>query len=179
MKRIAYSFLLIFGMSCGSHFASSDNRIRVEMRDSTVQDFYLLSLRSDALVVSPYIDKDISADSLVAHARLVSFARTETISYQPEISVSILSGLGGCILGTVAGCLAGGYAMKQEGDISTLFGYGALGGAIGFGGGMLIAIGLRSPPDDHVIYDIKNHVEELYSRAIYPGQEPPELQKIK
>jgi hypothetical protein len=179
MKRIAYSFLLIALLSCGSHLASPGNRIRLQIRDSTIEDFFLLAVRNDAVVVSPFRDDDIVADVLIAHAHVISFAKTEAISYKPERSASILPGLGGCLIGTAAGCLLGGYSTKGEGDISTLLGYGTVGGTAGFAAGMLIAIALKSQPDDKVIYDIKSHTDELRDHAIYYDQEPPELQKIK
>jgi hypothetical protein len=178
MKRIAYFFLLIVIMSCGSDMFSSKNHIRLQIRDSTIRDFYLLSVRQNSFIVSPYKEEAVTIDSLLAGARSIPFEKTAAITYRLERSISILPGLGGCLIGTIGGCVAGGYASKQEGDIGTWLAYGGAGGLFGFTAGMLIATALQNS-DERILYEVENNVEELRNLAIYPNDEPPELQKIK
>ena len=177
MKRIVYSCLLIALLSCGSS-RQDDYHIKVAIRDSTINDFYLLSVRKFTLVVSPYYGNIITDDSLVAHAQVIPFDKIEAIYYRAKESTGILPGLGGSLFGTAVGCVAGGYSMKQEGDLLTLFAGGTIGAFLGFGAGMLIANALQQPKEKFLV-DFWRHTDQLRTQAIFPEIEPSELQKIK
>lgn len=177
MKRIAYSFLLVALLSCGSSPSSSNFVIKIEFRDSVINDYFLLAVRDSALVISPYTSKNTSIESLNAHAQVVAFSKigrlykTSTASLEDELWFG------------AAGCAAGGcYSV-----IPYLFAGGGDGhpGKYDFGipigglaGGLVLGLLANSTYSERFL-DTKEHIELVKTRAYYKDVEPPELQQLK
>ena len=165
MKRIAYSFLLIFALSCGTgSSSSSDHVIKVTFRNLSIQDYVLLSVRSDGLVVN----------SILANSdpELISFQKIKRV-YNPGIKTlpsSLLGGFLGCTAGFVASTVSlRGYDALAA--VIVLMPLGILSGTV-IGCNAADAVGEYnlSKPDERT---------RLAKLSMYPDTEPPELQKIK
>jgi hypothetical protein len=177
MKRIAYSFLLLFVMSCSSAPSSSSNRIVIEFRDSVIRDFYLLAVRDSALVVAPYTTDYSSIDSLVAEAHTVTFRKVEHLykNSSPSLGDELWAGTTGFAL---AGCLSA---------IPYIFDYGSGDGHPGrynvgipiggFAAGLILGLVLNYTYSERFL-DSKEHLELIKKRAFYKNGEPPELKLV-
>jgi hypothetical protein len=177
MKRIAYSFLFVALLSCGSSPSSSNFVIKIEFRDSVINDYFLLSVRDSALVITPYTTDYASIDSLNAHAQVVAFSKIGRLYKTSSASLDdeLWFGATGCAVG---GC----YSV-----IPYFFGGGSGDGhpkynvAIpigGLAGGLVLGLLANSSYSERFL-DSKEHIELVKSRAFYKNGEPPELQKIK
>ena len=180
MKRIAYSFLLIFLLSCGSHTPSSHNRITLQLRDSVIHDYFLLSVRDSSFIVSPYTNRSITNDGLIGSAEVVPIQKIEKIIIKGDHSPLIL------LLPGMAGCI-GGWGATQNG--ASFFSVGGVGPPASKAqpyaslGGFLIgaSIGYFEAYRDKELAprkadDLKN-LQNFY--ALFPNTEPLDLQKIK
>jgi hypothetical protein len=177
MKRIAYSFLLIFLLSCGSAPSSSTNHITIEFRDSVIKDFYLLAVRDSALVVTPYTTDYASIDSLNAQAQVVPFKKVGRLYKNSSASLDdeLWAGTTGFVLG---GCYSGFSSLAASyGDAGPgKFNFGLPIG--GFAGGLVLGLLMNNAYSERFL-DSKEHLELVKARAFYKEGEPPELQKIK
>ena|SRR5947209_17459004 len=104
MKRIAYSFLLVTLLSCGTHSPSSHNRITLQFRDSIIKDFYLLSVRDSSLVVAPYQTGEIEMHQLIAESQNIRLDMIERIFDKGDHDA------GSILFPSLAGGLLGGCA---------------------------------------------------------------------
>jgi hypothetical protein len=163
MKRIAYSFLLIFLLSCGSSSQQSNNRIRIEFRDSVKQQYYLLAVRDSALIVSTIpVESDNDIDG-----KLIRFAQVRKVFRAGDSTDS------GLLTGIIIGALPGSalYLFLPTPIMALPLAIGMIiGGVIG------CAIS-RSESE----FDPRNPHDRYYLRELarFPAAEPPELQKIK
>ena len=164
MKRIAYSFLLIFLLSCGSSSHLQGNRVRIQFRDSMYQDFELLAVRDSSLIVQPYAEKNIP--------ELIPFSQIDRVYHDAD--GKILGGIYGCGVGGVA--LGSAAAIAIQGEYSGL----AVVAAIAIGGIFGMPVGCAIAKDD-AGYDPYDHLDLLSIKyySTYRYGEPPELQKIK
>lgn len=171
MKRAAYSFLLILLLSCGNAPKLSNNRIRIEFRDSVKEQYYLLAVRDSSLVVS----HDMQTPDSTAGAAVIPFARIRKIICFPDTTDTKM--LTGMSLGVVAGIVAPTLATPLIGTagaaymILYLVPIGMVtGGIIGCESSRS-----RSEYDPYRPVD-RNHLKAL---ARFPYSEPEYLQKIK
>ncbi len=179
MKRIAYSLLLVLLLSCASRMGTDENRIRVQIRDGQIEDFFLLAVRSDCLVVAPFKHEAIPADSLIAHAKIIQLSTIQGIAYKPEQSASLWPGLGGCAIGAFSGCLGGAVVSSPQIN-PTYVGVGFVGGGVlGFFSGMAIAHILAKDPDYLWLLNPAGHIDKIRHIEFFRNYEPPELQLIK
>ncbi|MEP7233953.1 MAG: hypothetical protein ABI778_01535 [Ignavibacteriota bacterium] len=180
MKRIAYCFLLIFLLSCGSSPSSSNYHIKIEFRDSVSNDYYLLAVRENALVITPYTTDYDSIDSLNAKAELVPFAKIARLYKTSSASLEDELWFGGTALG-ISGCYSAflytfsgvsGHGGTPKFDVA--FPLGAT------GGGLLLGL-LVNNSYQELYLDTPEHLEKVKSRACYKegDLEPPELRNIK
>jgi hypothetical protein len=164
MKRIAYSLLLIFLLSCGTRSTLQENHIRVFFRDSTSQVFDLLFVRETALVVQSGKSNETS---------LIPFSGID------HVNINVHGRRNGSLLGFFLGSvgtaalgvaiLPAGYAILSWLIFVTL--PATIAGPI---------IGTAISSDEAAFNLDKIHDrQELGSYAKYPDYEPPELQTIK
>jgi len=177
MKRIAYSFLLIFLLSCGaSRDTSKRSHFVIKMRDSLQKEFLLLSVREDTLIVSPYETYGISG-SLIGSAEAIPFRVVERI-YIPHTYVGnsvFWGGFAGCFVG---GCIGSAvYTNGNEDGRNRYPNAPYIGIALGIPAGMLVGYLLQSG-DTHYSLTSQLDIAGLREHAFFQT-EPPELQKIK
>jgi hypothetical protein len=182
MKRAAYSFLLIALLSCGSSTPSSRSRVTVQFRDSIIQDYYLLSVRDNSLVVAPYSEEGETVSTLIKSASILPFENIDLVLHRGEMTPGDILlpasaiGVGGCIGGCYSG---GGISLTGDGGGDhgseyALYGLG-IGCGIGAAAGYLI-----SSQDREFQPSKKNDMEKLKNLySFFKIVEPPELKKIK
>ena len=177
MKHIAYSFLLIFLLSCSSAPSSSSNRITIEFRDSVIKDFYLLAVRDSTLVVAPYTTDYSSIDSLVADAHTVPFEKVEHLykNSSPSLGDELWAGGTGLVIG---GCYAFLYTLAGSYGDGGFAKYNVGLPIGGLAGGLILGLLFNNTYSERFL-DSKEHLELVKYRAYYKNGEPPELQKIK
>jgi hypothetical protein len=179
MKRAVYSFLLIFLLSCGSNPSSSRNRIKLQFRDSIIEDYYLLSVREHSLVITPFTTDYSSIDELIAHAEVIPFEKVEHLYKNSSASSEDELWAGGTGL-ALTGCYELiphiFYGGSGDGHPSP-YNFGIPIG--GFAAGLVIGVLANNAYSERFL-DSKEHLELVKYRAYYKdGEEPPELQKIK
>lgn len=168
-KRIAYSLLLIFALSCGSQDQQQNHVITIEMRNSPVQDYSLLAVRKEGVVV-----RSESSSYVESKPKFIAFSKIEKM-YQ-----TTNTGAGGALRGTLMGLLPGAgmlFAGKQRGDIN-LGGTGILLMPIGAVAGGIIGCNSSKSKNDFNPSS-ENSRQKLTSISLYPNGEPAELEKIK
>ena len=184
MKRIAYSLLLIFLLSCGSSNPSSHKRITVQFRDSIIKDYFLLAVRDSSLVIARYRKGNIDMDDLIAESQNVPLNKIEKIydkgSGYPSSIVFPLLGCAAC-----AECAATPIHFGSDGGGMTdaelkivhqnqiLFPFiGAVaGGLFGY---------YAFYRDKEISFQTQDDIKKFRMwYAIFPDREPPELRKIK
>ena len=177
MKRIAYSFLLVALMSCGNNLPTAENVIRIEVQNTAPTEYVLLSLRGQSLVVSKYVTEARPVYSLIASAQIIPLDKVDRIYYDHQASIGStgLPGIGGCFLGTAAGC---GTGLSLGKGFSTVVAGGFIGGFLGFALGIII--GTKISTSEKIFFpERKDDVDEIRKLVFFPDGEPPELQKIK
>ncbi|MEP7233952.1 MAG: hypothetical protein ABI778_01530 [Ignavibacteriota bacterium] len=185
MKRIGYSLVLIFLLSCGVGGPTSDNLVTVQLKDSTLAplNYYLLSIRDEAIVVSPGIE-DRTMNSLIVHAEVIPFRKIATISFHHDANFwnVALPGCGGAVFGTCVGGVIASATKSTSSDpneqLSRALGYGLVGELIGLAAG--ITLGLILNDYDKLLYPSSlNETPQIRRHAIFNYTQPPELQRIK
>jgi hypothetical protein len=176
MKRIAYSFLLVAVLSCGRAPSSSSNRVKIEFRDSVINDYYLLAVRDSALVIAPYSTDYSSIDTLIAHAQVIPFRKVEHLYKNSSASLSdeLWAGGTGLAIGGCYSCVP--YFFAGSGDGTPKYDVGLPIG--GFAAGLFLGLIMNTGYHERFL-DSKEHLELVKSRSFYQNGEPPELQKIK
>jgi hypothetical protein len=181
MKRIAYSLLLIFLLSCGNAVPSSRSHVIIQFRDSIIHDYFLLSVRDNSLVVAPYSEEGETVSTLIKSAFVIPMEKIELVLHRGETtSGDILlpaSGLGvggyiaGCYSGGGLNCLGSGGAHASD---YALYGMG-IGCGLGAAAGYLI-----SSQDRQFQPSKKTDMEKLRSEySFFKIVEPIELQNIQ
>ena len=171
MKRIAYSFLLIFLLSCGSQSDLQRTTIRVQFRDTLTapDEYYLLSVRDTALVVEP------GFYGMGNTPRVIPFSQINRVFHDNggKTSGFLLGGLIGCSAVLIPAAIFG--ATHNVGGGEGL----AIGGALisipAMVAGGIIGCALAEGEKEYA----PSSNDTLRSFAKYPDTEPPELQKIK
>ncbi len=164
MKHIAYSFLLIFVLSCGSSSHLHGNHVRILFRDSMYKEFQLLAVRDSSLIVQSYAENNTP--------ELIKFSRIDRVYHDAN----------GKFYGGIYGSAAGVVALGVAGAFTFTGAYGGIGvaAAIALGGILGMPIGCAAAKEDSG-YDPndKSDVLSIKAFALYQYGEPPELQKIK
>jgi hypothetical protein len=177
MKRAAYFFLLIGLCSCSVSYPSNSNRIKIQFRDSTIADYFLLSVFNHSMLVSPYSDEE--AFSLNS-ARRVLFENIEAVYFRTDPNFLDVF-LPGFVLGIAGGVTGYGISTLKthsgEIDAHLPFEEVTLGSAGGLVGGMILGYSLNSI-DNEVRNFNTSALRDLHQRAFY-DTETFELQKIK
>ena len=171
MKRIAYSFLLIFLLSCGSRSDLKGNRISIHFRDTLMipHEYYLLSVRDTSLVVAPgYFDQG-------GTPTVIPFSKISSVYHSTDerFWYMLLGGVTGC---TIADATVIAIAAHNGG--------GGSGEGVAFAAALLdipailggMAIGCALSDDEKGYVPSSGTLKDF---AKYPVIEPPELQKIK
>jgi hypothetical protein len=175
MKRVTYSFLLIFLLSCSPHSDLTGNRINVFFRDSLVtpHEYYLLAVRDTALVVAPGHYDDPGQAFTIQNSKIL------------YVSHAADNGRGlGTLVGGLAGFAAAGGTVTvigMKGDAGSGEGVAIAAALVSIPGCLLgMIIGYNLAPDENE-YDLTRSHDRYYlgGYAKYPDSEPPELQKIK
>lgn len=172
MKRIAYSLLLIFVMSCGSTSSKPDNLITLQFRDLSMKKYFLLAMRDSSMLVS-------SIDSILDFSSVQKIYFSEIARVRKVRSAVPSGAFAGTAIGLAAGAITAPYIIHSQGEarqgdffIQELFagGTAVVGGMIG-----CIASG------DQIAYDMTDPAdrESLKQFPLFREGEPPQLQKIK
>ncbi len=176
MKRIAYSLLLIFLLSCGSKSELKGNRINVFFRDSLTipHEYYLLFVRDSALVVAPGFYDAPGKPITIANSKINHVLH----SGDGKVKAMFLGGIIGC---TTAAATVGIIGIHNRGNTEGGLGIGvtaAVAAAPALVLGMIIGYNLAADEDK---YNLEKEGDryELGGYAKYPDTEPLELQKIK
>ena len=181
MKRIAYSFLLVALLSCGSDVPTPKNRITLQFRDSVIKDYYLLSVREHSLAVSSYRGAEETDSSLINAAEIIPFGKIESIYYKGRTNftdIALPASVLGCA-GSAYGASIGGLSILGDGNGPHGWAYTGIGMACGCAVG---AVGgyLLSSQERQYNPSLSSDIKKLQSeRSFYHTAEPPELQKIK
>jgi hypothetical protein len=181
MKRIFCSVIFVFFMSCGGIQppSSSTNRIVIQFRDSIIRDYYLLSVRENALVVAPYQSSYFPIDSLIASASVIPFSKIEGLFKKSRPSGSDVAGWGflGFLVGSGSGFFTAiPYAYSHGGDSRRPIENFNFAIGTGFITGILIGI-FHNMSDEEFYLNSKEHIDQVRKRAVYPNYEPYELQQ--
>ena len=166
MKRTLISFLLVFLLSCGTT-RGEHYRTRVLFRDSTVVDYTLLSVRSDAIVAEPYLSPD-GMPQLIPLSGILQIYQEH-----PKSDMPILYG------GLIGFGAAYGVA-KLAGAVNHAD-YIGIGGVPFLFGGTGAIIGCAAREDQEKVCDPANTNDKAWLKQFsrYPENEPQELQKIQ
>jgi hypothetical protein len=166
MKRVAYIFLLVFLLSCGSRSELQGNRIKVLFRDSTTAEYHLVAVRDSTLLVT----SDFSNEN-----KLIEFSKVDRIYHNVD-GKSIGKVLGG-LVGFGVGSLTA-FTLFPLSD----------GSGIDMRRGLLIIpttitgaiVGFALSKDDKG-FDLSDPIDKSSVKGFskFPFGEPPELQKIK
>jgi hypothetical protein len=173
MKRIAYSFLLIFLLSCGPRSELKGNRVLINFRDTIPHEYYLIAVHDSGLVVSPGFFDNAGSPFIIPFSRI------------SRVRHDVGGKTTGMLLGGLIGCTS---AMGTAIAIGTAGGNAGSGEGVAFGAAFVslpalalgMIIGYNSSDDDKIFDLSKAHDRDaLREFARYPDHEPPELQKIK
>jgi hypothetical protein len=169
MKRTLYFFLLaVLLSSCATQPPGIRSRITIQLKDSTIGDYTLLSVRDSGLLVSssaePYHDPSsvrMISDASIAHVYRYGVKDDGNIFW-------------GGVFGAVVGGFIGGIFTSHYNrfdPIAITLPVGILAGASVFG-----TFGVSDKT-----YDVHSHMARVSLRqyAQFPYGEPPELQQIK
>jgi hypothetical protein len=155
MKRIAYSFFLLLLISCGSS-RRPNYHTWVQLQNSTVHDYSLISVRKDELLVSRYTPVFDSSVTVFA----IPLSHIIQVRQEHEMTSS------GTLVGRAIGYIVQLFGFKKMGDID----YGDEGSLLGHN--------FDSNRSDYNVGD-PHDLLKLKEFSFFPDGEPPELQKIK
>jgi hypothetical protein len=176
MKRAAYFFFFGLLVGCGSNSELRGNRIRIHYRDSLVNphEYYLLSVRDSAIVVSTGFYDPSGPPELVLISKINRIYTANT----GKGLVRILSGLAGAAVFLVADIILSNAFVNEEGAGMQAAFLAPV--AIFVGASLGDGVG-NSLSHDEMYYTPSNphDLKEIKELARYPETEPPELQKIK
>ena len=179
MKRIAYFFLLIalFISGCASP-PSVLNKISVQYKNSRIEDHILLSVHPKSLIVAP-VNAGDSRENLLLSASRIPTDSIFRVYYNRKATLS--DAIPGAVWGAPIGLIAGYIALAGIASpfgVVVLANYWMLPPILGslIGG----TIGYTTGDDDREFdpSQFRDYIA-LSKLAVYPIEEPPELQKIK
>ncbi len=198
MKRIAYSFLLIFFgaqfISCSNNYLSGGNEISIRKIDGSNYNYKLLSVRDSSLIVIDAKD-DALLENSYSHAQIIVFDSIYQIYREPYHLIKNET-VGRVIAGAVgAGLGAGSYFIltrknRSQGlGMASDFGLDIIGVTIGFFGVAIIFKALfpsfpfnnliiRTVPNKELHPKIEEDKEFLTKISLYPNAEPEMLKLV-
>jgi len=176
MKRIIFSFLVIFVMSCGSRSELKGTRINILFRDSVLipHQYALLFVRDSGIVVAPGFYDAPGSPLFIPNGNIFRVYHAGDGKSKGMFFGGLIGGAAGMGTTIAIGVSQGGNTGGGEGVGFTA----AIVAVPSIALGMIIGYNLAHDEDE---YDLERSHDryELGGYAKYPDHEPPELQKIK
>lgn len=176
MKYIGSCLLVSLLLSCSSRpLPSSRNRIVLESRDGLSREYFLLAVRPDAIVVSPYSPDAERSEMLFPGASVIPVADVDHLVYQYGPTINHMSWLLPGMFGGALGLI--GFFEDLYGERARLT-YTLSLGIPGFLAGFGLSFFTHTDDQEYFV-DTKAHIRQLKERAIFQYDEPPELQRLR